>query len=187
MKYAVISSGGKQYITREGETLHVDRLPLEVGSKVEFKEVLLTVDGTKVQVGKPLVVGVTVKGEVTDQIKGPKIIVFKYIPKERYRKKQGHRQHYTQVTIDSISVKAPAKKTTKAEEKPKAAPQKTPASKKASSDAEGKGEKSSSSTKKSTTSTKSTTKKKPASKSTTSKSTSSTKKATTSKKDSSEK
>ena len=182
MKYAVISSGGKQYITREGETIDVDRLPLEVGSKVEFKEVLLTVDGTKVQVGKPHVNGAAVKGEVTDQIKGPKIIVFKYIPKERYRKKQGHRQHYTQVTIDSINVKAPAKKTTKAEEKPKAAPKKTAAAKKASTATEAKASKSSSGTKKSTTSTKSTTKKTPASKSTTS-----SKKTTTSKKDSSEK
>ncbi len=182
MKYAVISSGGKQYITREGETIDIDRLPLEVGSKVEFKEVLLTVDGTKVQVGKPHVNGAAVKGEVTDQIKGPKIIVFKYIPKERYRKKQGHRQHYTQVTIDSINVKAPAKKTTKAEEKPKAAPKKTAAAKKASTATEAKASKSSSGTKKSTTSTKSTTKKTPASKSTTS-----SKKTTTSKKDSSEK
>ena len=182
MKYAVISSGGKQYITREGETIDVDRLPLEVGSKVEFKEVLLTVDGTKVQVGKPHVNGAAVKGEVTNQIKGPKIIVFKYIPKERYRKKQGHRQHYTQVTIDSINVKAPAKKTTKAEEKPKAAPKKTAAAKKASTATEAKASKSSSGTKKSTTSTKSTTKKTPASKSTTS-----SKKTTTSKKDSSEK
>lgn len=186
MKYAVISSGGKQYITREGETINIDRLPMEVGSKVEFKEVLLTVDGTKVQVGKPHVKGAAVKGEVTDQIKGPKIIVFKYIPKERYRKKQGHRQHYTQVTIDSISLKAPAKKTTKAEEKPKAAPKKTAAAKKTSADTEATTAKASSGTKKSTTSTKSTTKKAPESKSTTSKSTSSSKKTTTSKKDSSE-
>lgn len=181
MKYAVIISGGKQYITREGETINIDRLALEVGSKIEFKEVLLTVDGTKVQVGKPHVNGAAVKGEVTDQIKGPKIIVFKYIPKERYRKKQGHRQQYTQVTIDSISLKVPAKKTTKAVEKPKAAPKKTTAAKKASTVTEAKTTKSSSGTKKSTT------KKAPASKSTTSKPTSSSKKTTTSKKDSSEK
>jgi large subunit ribosomal protein L21 len=186
MKYAVIGSGGKQYITREGETINVDRLPLEVGSKVEFKEVLLTVDGTKVQVGKPHVNGAAVKGEVTGQIKGPKIIVFKYIPKERYRKKRGHRQHYTQVTIDSISLKAPAKKTAKAEEKPKAAPKKTATAKKTSTDKEGT-TKSSTGTKKSTTSTKTTTKKTPTSKSTTSKSTSSSKKTTTTKKDTSEK
>lgn len=185
MKYAVISSGGKQYITREGETIHVDRMPLEVGSKVEFKEVLLTVDGTKVQVGKPHVNGAAVKGEVTGQKKGPKIIVFKYIPKERYRKKQGHRQHYTQVTIDSISLKAPAKKTTKTEEKPKAAPKKKAAAKKDSTDKEGTTTKSSTGTKKSKTSTKTTTKKTPASKATTSKPTSSSKKTTTTKKDSS--
>ena len=167
MKYAVINSGGKQYITREGESIEVDRLPLEVGSKVEFKDVLLTVDGTKVEVGKPHVSGATVKGKVTAQVKGPKIIVFKYIPKERYRRKQGHRQRYTRVQIDSISVKAPAKKTTKTEPKPK------PASKKAASEKKSttttKRKTTSTAAKKSTSSTKSTTKKSTAGKTTSTK------------------
>jgi len=102
MKYAVLETGGKQYIAREGEMIEIDRLPLEIGKPVEFNEVLLIVDGNSIQVGDPLVKGATVKGEVLDQIKAKKVIVFKYIPKERYRRKQGHRQRYTQVRISEI-------------------------------------------------------------------------------------
>ena len=102
MKYAVVRSGGKQYIAREGETIEVDRLSLEIGKPVNFDEVLLITDGKKVQVGGPLVKGASVKGKVLDQFKSKKIIVFKYIPKERYRRKKGHRQHYTRVAIEEI-------------------------------------------------------------------------------------
>jgi large subunit ribosomal protein L21 len=121
MKYAVVETGGKQYIAREGEMIEVDRLPLDVGKPVEFKDVLLIVDGSSVQVGDPLIKGASVKGEVLDQIKGKKIIVFKYIPKERYRRKQGHRQRYTQIRIDEI-IGSGAKKSSaaKAEETPPA-------------------------------------------------------------------
>ena len=115
MKYAVIESGGKQYIAREGETIEVDRLPLEVGKSFTFENVLLVVDGKDVQVGAPSVNGAKVKGTIVDQIKAKKIIVFKYIPKERYRRKQGHRQRYTQVVIDNIALSKPRKKA--AEEK----------------------------------------------------------------------
>ena len=109
MKYAVLETGGKQYIAREGEMIEIDRLPLEIGKPVEFNEVLLIVDGNSIQVGDPLVKGATVKGEVLDQIKAKKVIVFKYIPKERYRRKQGHRQRYTQVRIDEIVAGGPKK------------------------------------------------------------------------------
>ena len=102
MKYAVVRSGGKQYIAREGETIEVDRLSLEVGKPVNFDEVLLITDGKKVQVGGPLIKGASVKGKVLDQFKSKKIVVFKYIPKERYRRKKGHRQHYTRVEIEEI-------------------------------------------------------------------------------------
>jgi large subunit ribosomal protein L21 len=103
MKYAVLHSGGKQYVAREGETIEIDRLPLETGETVEFKEILLSVDGSKVKIGKPFIQGAVVKGRVEAQIKGEKIIVFKYIPKERYRRKQGHRQRYTRILIDEIN------------------------------------------------------------------------------------
>lgn len=113
MKYAVVESGGKQYIARPGELIEVDHMPLEVGKPVKFKEVLMAVDGSSIHVGKPVIKGAVVEGKVVGQIKGRKIIVFKYKPRIRYRRKQGHRQRYTQVSIQKITLPA---------EKPKAAP-----------------------------------------------------------------
>jgi len=112
MKYAIINAGGKQYVAREGETIEVDRLPLQVGEEVQWKEVLLLVDNGDITVGDPFVAGADVKGQVVDQIKGRKILVFKYIPKERYRRRRGHRQRYTRVEISKISQRKPRKKAT---------------------------------------------------------------------------
>jgi large subunit ribosomal protein L21 len=133
MKYAVVESGGKQYIAREGETIEVDRLPLEIGKKVEFKDVLLLVDDSKVKVGSPHIRGAKVRGTVVDQFKAPKIVVFKFIPKERYRRKRGHRQRYSRVVIDKISVTQPRKKaeTAKEAEQKDAKAKKAPAAKSA--------------------------------------------------------
>jgi large subunit ribosomal protein L21 len=127
MKYAIVSSGGKQYIAQEGEPIEVDRLPLDIGKSVEFKDVLLAVDGSTIKVGTPLIKGASVKGKVLDQVKAKKIIVFKYIPKERYRRKKGHRQHYTRVSIDKISLPSTEKKATSKKETGKA--EKAPAKK----------------------------------------------------------
>ncbi|MDF1499138.1 MAG: 50S ribosomal protein L21 [Anaerolineales bacterium] len=104
MRYAILESGGKQYVAREGETIEVDRLPLEIGKPVEFDQVLLAVNDGEVLVGDPLVKGAAVKAKVIDQIKAKKIIVFKYVPKQRYRRKAGHRQKYTRVLVDEISL-----------------------------------------------------------------------------------
>jgi len=112
MKYAIINTGGKQYMAREGEAIEIDRLPLQVGDDVQWKEVLLLVDNGKIAVGDPFVSGANVKGKVVDQIKGTKILVFKYIPKERYRRRRGHRQRYTRVVIDKITQRTPRKKAT---------------------------------------------------------------------------
>jgi large subunit ribosomal protein L21 len=123
MKYAIINAGGKQYVAREGETIEVDRLPLQVGEEVQWKEVLLLVDNGDITVGDPFVTGANVKGQVVDQIKGRKILVFKYIPKERYRRRRGHRQRYTRVEINKISGRKPRKKATEStteEKKPEA-------------------------------------------------------------------
>jgi large subunit ribosomal protein L21 len=123
MKYAIINTGGKQYVAREGETIEVDRLPLQVGEEVQWKEVLLLVDNGDITVGDPFVTGANVKGQVVDQIKGRKILVFKYIPKERYRRRRGHRQRYTRVEINKISRMKPRKKATEStteEKKPEA-------------------------------------------------------------------
>lgn len=115
MKYAILESGGKQYIVREGESIEVDRLPLEMGKSVDFKDVLLIVEDAKVHVGSPYVKGVKVRGTVVEQFRSRKVIVFKYIPKERYRRKLGHRQRYTRVAIDKITLTTPRKKTTTTE------------------------------------------------------------------------
>jgi large subunit ribosomal protein L21 len=111
MKYAVIEHGGKQYIAREGEAFEVDRMHLDTGKPVFFKDVLMVVDGKKVHIGKPHVSGASVKGKVEEHTKGRKILVFKYKPKERYRRRIGHRQQYTRVVIDSIATGAAKKKT----------------------------------------------------------------------------
>lgn len=121
MKYAILNSGGKQYVAREGETIEVDRLPLEIGKPVEFNEILLVADNGDVAVGAPVVKGATVKGRVLDQIKAAKIIVFKYVPKQRYRRKQGHRQRYTRVAIEKISLSAAGEKKVAAKDTPKKA------------------------------------------------------------------
>ena len=102
--YAVVETGGKQYKVSPGETIEVEKLPLEVGQKVELDRVLLISDEDKVEVGSPIVKGAKVVATVTGQSKGKKVIVFKYKPRNRYRCKSGHRQTYTRLRIDKIIV-----------------------------------------------------------------------------------
>ncbi len=101
MEYAIVESGGKQYKAVVGETIDVDRLPNEAGDEVELK-VLLSVVDNKVNVGTPYVPGAKVRAQVADHIKGPKILVFKYRPKKRIRRRRGHRQQYTRLLIQEI-------------------------------------------------------------------------------------
>jgi large subunit ribosomal protein L21 len=111
MKYAIVQSGGKQYKAIPGEVIQVDKLPVELGKKVTLDEVLFIADGVKkVTIGTPLVKGAKVQATVEGQIKGPKIRVFKYKPKVRYRRRQGHRQRYTLLRIDKIVKKSGEKK-----------------------------------------------------------------------------
>jgi large subunit ribosomal protein L21 len=104
MKYAIVEDGGKQYKAIEGGTIEVDRFPAEVGEQLDLERVLLVSDGENVNVGTPLVSGARVQATVVSQVKGPKLIIFRYKPKKRYRVKTGHRQKYTRLQIDSISV-----------------------------------------------------------------------------------
>lgn len=104
MKYAIVEDGGKQYKAVEGGTIEVDRFPAEVGEQVDLERVLLFVDGEQVSVGTPVVEGVKIQATVVAQIKGPKLIVFRYKPKKRIRVKTGHRQKYTRLQIDTIAV-----------------------------------------------------------------------------------
>ena len=106
MKYAIVEDGGKQFKAVEGGTIEVDYFEAEAGEHVDLGRVLLVVDGESVSVGTPLVEGVKVQATVVSQVKGPKIIVFRYKPKKRYRVKTGHRQKYTRLQIESISQKA---------------------------------------------------------------------------------
>ena len=97
--HAIIETGGKQYKVTEGDTLFIEKLASEAGENVTFDKVLAVIDGDKITVGTPVVEGSVVKNG-----KGKKVIVFKYKPKKGYRRKQGHRQPYTKVTIGKISV-----------------------------------------------------------------------------------
>lgn len=103
--YAVIETGGKQYRVQEGDVITVEKLNAEAGDKVTFDKVLLMSDGKDVKVGTPYL-DAAVSGSVVENGKGKKVIIFKYKAKKDYRKKQGHRQPYTMVKIDSLGGKA---------------------------------------------------------------------------------
>jgi len=100
--YAIIETGGKQYKVSPGQTIDVERLDVVEGNTVELDRVLLIADDDKVTVGTPIVDGAKVIATSLGEGKGKKIIVLKYKPKVRYRKKTGHRQLYTRLTIDKI-------------------------------------------------------------------------------------
>jgi large subunit ribosomal protein L21 len=99
--YAVIRTGGKQYRVSEGDTLRVEKLAGDVGSSITFAEVLM-LGGDKVQVGKPLVKGAKVSAQIVAQDRAKKIIVFKMRRRKNYRRKNGHRQWFTEVKITGI-------------------------------------------------------------------------------------
>ena len=100
--YAVIRTGGKQYRVSPGDTIDVEKLPYEVGERVELDDVLLVANGSKAKIGRPTVKGARVKATVTRQDRGRKVIIYKYRPSKRYRRKKGHRQHFTRLRIDEI-------------------------------------------------------------------------------------
>jgi large subunit ribosomal protein L21 len=101
--YAVIKTGGKQYRVTEGQKLFVERLDGSPGDKLTFDQVLL-VSGDSVKVGSPLVTGATVSAQIVGHDRAKKITVFKLRRRKNYRRKQGHRQPYTELTITGITV-----------------------------------------------------------------------------------
>ena len=101
-QFAVIKTGGKQYIVKPGQKLKIEKLDAKEGDKFVFDEVLLKSEDGEVKVGAPLISGVKVEAEVLKQGRNKKIIVFKYHAKTRYRKKKGHHQYFTEVKINKI-------------------------------------------------------------------------------------
>ncbi|WP_027963555.1 50S ribosomal protein L21 [Halalkalibacillus halophilus] len=101
--YAIIETGGKQIKVEEGQSIFIEKLDFNAEDEVTFDKVLF-VGGDNVKVGAPFVDGASVTGQVEKHGKGRKITVFKYKPKKNYKRKQGHRQPYTKVTINKISV-----------------------------------------------------------------------------------
>jgi large subunit ribosomal protein L21 len=104
MKYAVVECGGKQYKAVEGGTIQVDRMLVEDGQKVTIDTVLMVVEDDNAFVGTPTVKGARVQATVLGEVKGKKVVVFKYRPKKRIRVKTGHRQKYTRLEINAIEM-----------------------------------------------------------------------------------
>lgn len=100
--YAIIETGGKQYKVREGDTVDVELLGGEAGDAVELNQVLMLGGDNGLTVGTPTVEGAMVRATVLDEVKGDKVVVFKYKPKNRYARKIGHRQKYTRLQINEI-------------------------------------------------------------------------------------
>ena len=101
--YAVVSSGGKQYRVEPGSTVLMERLSSQPGGSILFDRVLLIGDGDEVTVGTPVVAGASVTGTVLGEELGPKLVIFKFKQKVKYRRRTGHRQHLLRVRIDEIS------------------------------------------------------------------------------------
>jgi len=101
--FAVIETGGKQYRVAPGDKIKVEKLEAEDGSNFIFDKVLLVQDDKETKVGTPYLSGAKVEAEILRDGRAKKIIIFKYKPKKRYRKTQGHRQSFTEVEIKKIS------------------------------------------------------------------------------------
>ena len=100
--YAVVRTGGKQVRVAPGESVRVEKLDGNVGDQIELSDVLLVGAEDRVVVGKPTVAGAKVVGTITDQGRGPKIVVFKMKRRKNYRRKSGHRQAYTEIRVDKV-------------------------------------------------------------------------------------
>ena len=122
--YAIVRSGGKQYRVEVGSKINVEKLVAAEGDKVELADVLLLGDGAQVTAGNPTVAGAKVTAQVVEQGRSPKVVIFKYKAKVRYRRRTSHRQPFTRLAIEEIVVpgaevvetKKPRRKAKKTEE-----------------------------------------------------------------------
>ncbi|MDD9912547.1 MAG: 50S ribosomal protein L21 [Alphaproteobacteria bacterium] len=113
--YAIIKTGGKQIKVAKGDTVTVERLLSEVGSKVTLDEVLMLNDGGKTQIGTPLVSGASVTAKIVEQKRDAKVIVFKKKRRQNYRRKKGHRQYLTVLSIEAVNAGGAKKSAAKKE------------------------------------------------------------------------
>jgi large subunit ribosomal protein L21 len=102
--YAIFRALGKQFRAEKGKTIQLPLMEAEPGSKLTFDEVLLTSDGETIKAGTPLVKGAQVEAEVVGETKGEKLYIFKFKRRKNYRRKTGHRQHYTEVRITDLKL-----------------------------------------------------------------------------------
>ena len=102
-EYAIFSSGGKQFNVKAGDVIDIELIEAESGGAIEFKDVLFTSDGKTTTVGTPNVDKAVVTAEVVDQVRGPKVVSYKYKKRKNYRRKVGHRQNYTRVKITGVT------------------------------------------------------------------------------------
>lgn len=102
--FAIVKTGGKQFKVQVGETIDVEKLDVATGGQVRLDQVLLAANDGDVQYGRPMISGAAVTARVVRQHKGPKLIVFKYKSKSRYRRRTGHRQHLTQLMVQAIEI-----------------------------------------------------------------------------------
>lgn len=102
-KYAVIKTGGQQFVVRAGDKLKVNRLPGEQGAEIVIDQVLSVSDNGNIEAGTPLLNGRSVKGKIVAQLRGPKLIAYKKKRRKGFHWKRGHRQELTEIQIDSIN------------------------------------------------------------------------------------
>ncbi len=100
--YAIVKCGGRQYRAEVGNSFPVEKLAYDVGEQIELNDVLLLAEEDDITIGQPTIEGASVKATVVEHYRGKKIFVWKYRPRKRYRRRQGHRQHYTRLRIDEI-------------------------------------------------------------------------------------
>ena len=110
MKYAIVESGGKQYKAVEGETIAVDRLPVEPGEEINLERILFFADEDQFSVGTPLLSGLEALASVVENFRGEKVLAFRYSPKKRIRVHRGHRQDYTRLMIEYVGEAGGAEK-----------------------------------------------------------------------------
>lgn len=102
MNLAIIQAGGKQYLVKTNDKIQIEKIDGKEGDTVKLGEVLMTAEGGKINLGKPTIASGAVEAKILKQGRGKKVLVFKYKSKSKYRRKQGHRQSYTEVQITKI-------------------------------------------------------------------------------------